>query len=246
MVQSTLPRIERGTLAEKATGALLDFIRSHHMQPGSMLPPEARLAELLGVSRPVVREALRGLRGLGVISVLNGRGAVVRELDSSTLEVFFAHALQTIDNSARDLMELRRAIEGQTAALAAERRSEEQAATISRLVEAMRAELDNPAVYSKLDAQFHVAIAVASDNVLFHHFVHSIQSALEDVSLRGLRRRTERKSLQNVQELHERIADSILRKKPVQAAAAMKEHMLAASKVLFGTRRGVDTRPERE
>jgi GntR family transcriptional regulator, transcriptional repressor for pyruvate dehydrogenase complex len=235
MVETTLPRIERGTLAEKATGALLEFIRSHHMQPGSMLPPEARLAELLGVSRPVVREALRGLRGLGVISVLNGRGAVVRELDSSTLEVFFAHALQTIDNSARDLMELRRAIEGQTAMLAAERRSEEQAATIAGLVEGMRAELDNPAVYSKLDAQFHVAIAVASGNVLFHHFVHSIQSALEDVSLRGLRRRTERRSLQQVQQLHERIADSIVRKKPAEAAIAMNEHMTAATKVLLGT-----------
>ncbi|MBN9020964.1 MAG: FadR family transcriptional regulator, partial [Rhizobiales bacterium] len=142
MTETTIPRIERGTLAEKATGALLDYIRKHQMQPGSMLPAEAKLAELLGVSRPVVREALRGLKGLGVVAVLNGKGAVVRELDSSTLEVYFAHALQTIDNSVRDMMEVRRGIEGQTAALSAARRSAAEAAAMQALVRRMRDTLD--------------------------------------------------------------------------------------------------------
>ena len=55
MTETTIPRIEHGTLAEKATGALLDYIRKHQMQPGSMLPAEAKLAELLGVSDDTVR-----------------------------------------------------------------------------------------------------------------------------------------------------------------------------------------------
>lgn len=232
MTETTIPRIERGTLAEKATGALLDYIRKHRMQPGSMLPAEARLAELLGVSRPVVREALRGLKGLGVVSVLNGKGAVVRELDSSTLEVYFAHALQTIDNSVRDMMEVRRGIEGQTAALAAARRSDTEAAGMEALVRSMRVALDDPVTYSKRDVQLHVAIAMASGNELFHHMVHSIQSALEDLSLRGMRERREQESLLEVQTLHERIVDRIVAGDAPGAARAMELHMDVATRVL--------------
>ncbi len=232
MTETTIPRIERGTLAEKATGALLDYIRKQQMQPGSMLPAEARLAELLGVSRPVVREALRGLKGLGVVAVLNGKGAVVRELDSSTLEVYFAHALQTIDNSVRDMMEVRRGIEGQTAMLAASRRSDAEATAMKALVRSMREALDDPVTYSKRDVQLHVAIAMASGNALFHHMVHSIQSALEDLSLRGMRERREQKSLLQVQELHEQIVDRIVARDAPGAARAMELHMDVATRVL--------------
>ena len=234
MVETSLPKIERGTLAEKATGAMLDYIRTHRLQPGSMLPPEARLAELLGVSRPVVREALRGLKGLGVVSVLNGKGAIVRELDSSTLEVYFAHALQTIDNSARGLMEVRRGIEGQTAMLAAARRTDGQAADMQALVQRMRRDLDHPVAYSKLDVQLHVAIARASGNALFDHIVHSIQSALEDLSLRGMRERKDTASIVQVQELHEQIVDRIVAMDAAGAAEAMNLHMDIATRVLLG------------
>jgi len=237
MLETTLPRIERGTLAEKATAALLGYIRAHRLQPGSMLPPEARLAELLGVSRPVVREALRGLKGLGVVAVLNGKGAIVRELDSSTLEVYFAHALQTIDNSVRDLMEVRRGIEGQTARLAAARRSPEEADAMAHLADRMRHDLGDPVAYSKLDVQLHVTIALASGNALFHHMVHSIQSALEDLSLRGMRERREKRSLLQVQELHEEIVERIRAEDPEGAADAMNRHMDTATRVLVSATR---------
>ena len=58
-----LQRLDNTTLGDKASAALLEHIRSQQLKPGTALPSEAKLTELLGVSRPVVREALRNLRG---------------------------------------------------------------------------------------------------------------------------------------------------------------------------------------
>ncbi|MGO4832798.1 GntR family transcriptional regulator, partial [Rhizobiaceae sp. 2RAB30] len=55
----TLQRLDNATLGDRASAVLLNYIRGQKLQPGTTLPSEARLTELLGVSRPVVREALR-------------------------------------------------------------------------------------------------------------------------------------------------------------------------------------------
>ena len=78
ILDRSIRRLDNATLGDRATAALLEFIQVQNLQPGSGLPSEVRLTEFLGVSRPVVREALRNLRGLGVVEILNGRGAVVR------------------------------------------------------------------------------------------------------------------------------------------------------------------------
>ena len=73
---------------------------------------------------------------------------------------------------------------------------------------------------------------MASGNALFHHMVHSIQSALEDLSLRGMRERREKASLLEVQALHEQIVERIVAGAAVGAARAMELHMDVATRVL--------------
>lgn len=225
----TLRRLDNATLGDRASAALLEHIRAEQLQPGSSLPSEAKLTELLGVSRPVVREALRNLRGLGIIEIFNGRGAVVRELSPASLEAFFAHALQTIDNSLIDLMELRTGLECEAAALAAERHQPADAVEMQRLVAEMQEALHEAERYSRLDAELHVAISRASGNPLYLHMVQSIRTAMQEASLRGMRLRLGREEVAAVQQMHEAIIARIVARDGDGAFREMKRHMQAAT-----------------
>jgi GntR family transcriptional repressor for pyruvate dehydrogenase complex len=230
--RSTLQRLDNTTLGDRASASLLDHIRAQQLKPGTALPSEARLTELLGVSRPVVREALRNLQGLGVIEILNGRGAIVGQLNRASLEVFFAHALQTTTNSVMELMELRMGLECEAAALAAVRHDAAAAASMESLLAEMRAALGDAQRYSQLDASLHVAIARASGNTLYEHMVQSIRSALEDASLRGMQRRVTLEEVDDVQRMHEAIVAAILERDADAAFAEMKQHMIMATRAL--------------
>jgi GntR family transcriptional repressor for pyruvate dehydrogenase complex len=225
----TLQRLDNATLGDRASEALLDYIRTQNLQPGSGLPSEAKLTELLGVSRPVVREALRNLRGLGIVEIYNGRGAVVRELSAASLEVFFTHALQTVANSIIGLMELRTGLECEAAALAALRHTQEDAADMRAIVTAMSATVADPVRYSELDVELHIAISRASGNQLYLHMVQSIRMAMRDASLRGMKLRLDFESAGVVQQMHETIVEAILERDAEAAFAAMKRHMRAAT-----------------
>lgn len=227
-----LQRLDNTTLGDKASAALLEHIRSQQLKPGTALPSEAKLTELLGVSRPVVREALRNLRGLGVIEILNGRGAIVGELNRASLEVFFAHALQTTSNSVIELMELRMGLECEAAALAADRHDDADAAAMESLLAQMRAALGDAQRYAQLDASLHVAIARASGNTLYEHMVQSIRTALEDASLKGMQRRVNLEEIDAVQRMHEAIVATIVRRDGDGAFREMKQHMVMATRAL--------------
>lgn len=231
-VPATLQRLDNATLGDRASAALLEHIRARRLQPGMVLPSEARLGELLGVSRPVVREALRNLRGLGVVEIFNGRGAVVRELSPASLEVFFAHALQTVDNSLLELMELRLGLECEAAALAAERHTADDAASMRALIGDMRVAQGDAERYSRLDAQLHVAISRASGNQLYLHMIRSIRTAMRDASLAGMRLRLSREEVAAVQHMHESVVDRILARNRAGAFREMQRHMQMATDAL--------------
>jgi len=228
----TLQRLDNTTLGDKATAALLEHIRARQLKPGSVLPSEAKLTELLGVSRPVVREALRNLRGLGIVEILNGRGAIVGQLNSTSLEVFFAHALQTTSNSVIELMELRLGLECEAAALAAERHDAEDATAMQALLLEMRAALGDAQRYSQLDADLHVAIARASRNSLYERMIQSIRVAMQDASLRGMQLRVNLEEVNAVQRMHEAIVSAVLARDADAAFHEMKQHMVMAARAL--------------
>src|SRR5512142_1357307 len=117
-----LPKLSRGTLAEQVTDNLLSFIEAQHLKPGDLLPSETSLGNSFGVSRPVVREALKNLEGKGIIEIVNGKGALIRPIDSDPLRLFFHGAMQTEICNLRVLIEVRKGREVRAAIVAAQRR----------------------------------------------------------------------------------------------------------------------------
>jgi len=207
-----LQKLSRETLAEQAARNLIAFIEAQDLKPGNLLPPETQLAANLGVSRPIIREALKSLAGQGIIEVVSGKGTVVKPLDSRLLQVFFRRATQLEPEAIIDLMELRKGIEIQAAALAARRRTPDALARLAEIVATMRRELRVPDAYVESDLAFHQQIAAMAHNALLYHLVGSIRGVLKDTLHEDLLRQQANEQLEHVQLGHEAICDAKIRR----------------------------------
>jgi GntR family transcriptional repressor for pyruvate dehydrogenase complex len=228
-----LTKLSRETLAEQAARNLLAFIEAHDLRPGGFLPPETQLAADLGVSRPIIREALKSLEGRGIIEVRSGKGAVIKPLDPEPLQMFFHRAIQLEHESIIDLIELRRTIEVQSATLAAGRRTDEELAALAATVAEMRAQMQEPSRYVELDIAFHQQIATMSHNSMIAYVVGSIRAALTEMLQEATLRPSGAEQLEQVQLGHEAIYKSIEQGDPVTAERAMIAHFDDAAISLF-------------
>jgi len=206
--------VNRKNAAEVVFDDIRSAIISGRLQVGTRLPSEARLADRFGVSRPIVREALRSLQTLGLTQTRTGSGTYV-------LNATPAAELSYDGYSARDLIEARPFIEIPAAGWAALRRSEEQLAHLLGLCDRLDRQTD-PHKWELLDSEFHSAIAVASGNTLFAKIVADARNALiqqsELINLMAGRREAS-----NIE--HRRIVDAIAAGSEADARAAMEAHL---------------------
>ena len=221
------------SLVEQLTDVLTERIEAEALKPGDKLPSTAALTEEYGVSRPVVREALKILEGRGVIEMSSGRSAVIRPVTGEVLQSYFRRAMTVEHNNSLDILEVRYGIEVQCARLAAERRSDEELAGLKSLVEEMRTQLDQPESYADLDVSLHLLIAQSTQNTLLYHLVRSIRDALRDMIREGLAQRLTIQELELVQIAHERIVENIAASDPEGAARAMAYHFDDAIRAIF-------------
>jgi GntR family transcriptional repressor for pyruvate dehydrogenase complex len=213
--------LARLSAAEAVFNAIRGDIESGRVAVGAKLNSEAALAQQYGVSRSVIREALRSCTALGLTLTRTGRGTFVvadRVANDLVLGQF----------SARDLTEARPHIEVPAAGLAAERRTAEDLDILSGMVASMSAETD-PEAWVMLDAGFHAAIARASGNKVFESVVADIRDALTHQS-ETLNLVTDRQQASDVE--HQRILDAIAAGSAVDASAAMSAHLRAVGHAL--------------
>lgn len=221
-------RINRETLAEQVARQLMETIRTERLRPGDQLPSEMRLATEFGVSRPVVREALRHLAALRMVELANGKVPVVRPVTGELLRVFFEWAVQVDGGNWVELHELRRGVEGACARLAAERRTEEDVAELRAVVEEMRANLERDDAYADLDMRLHMAVARAAHNELLEHLVESLSGAMRQVMRTGLGILDRSAGLSRMQRAHEAIVARIVEGDADGARLAMEKHLSSA------------------
>ena len=219
-----LNNLTRQTLPEQVAENLIDFIAGEGLKPGELLPSTAKLSESFGVSRPVVREGLRSLASLGIIEIVNGKGAIVKPIDGSLLHLFFQRAVQLQRKSVMELMEIRKPLEIQSAILATERHTPEDLIKIEETVVAMAQNLQNLDTYANLDVEFHLQIAAATCNTMMYYLIGSIRESLEDSVLQGLHSRRRQAELERVQQTHELIFEGIKAKDSDKAAEMMAIH----------------------
>jgi GntR family transcriptional repressor for pyruvate dehydrogenase complex len=213
--------IARRKTYELVAERLTDEISSRVLSPGDLLPPERELVTAFGVGRSSVREALRMLESRGVIeSRGNGTFAVAplrNSLDQSL------HLLIAADEAdLAELFEVRRILEGESAALAATRRTQSDLRRMATAIDAMEEGLASEEEFISADLRFHLTVAEATRNRVVLHLMHAI---------RGLLQRSLSSSYhipgspEGAIELHRLILEAITDKRPEDARQRMQEHV---------------------
>jgi GntR family transcriptional repressor for pyruvate dehydrogenase complex len=225
----TFAPIERNVrLADRVATALVESIVSGQLQPGDRLPSERDLCEQFGVSRPVVREAVRSLIAKGLLRDSPRRGHVITALGQETVTESLTLYLRGQHLDYRQLMEVRTIIEADSARLAAERATEEQLERLRAAVAAMRVGLE-PEVQAVADLSFHRAVASATGNPFFGLLLDSIRDVLITVQLPTL---ADAKIVRGAIRHHEAILARIEAHDADGARAAMRAHLEDAERGL--------------
>ena len=219
-----------GTLASRVAEQLLDKIRADHLAAGARLPSEQAMARHFGVSRTVIREAIARLKVDGLLETRKGSGAFVR--DPGPLQVVEGGDRSTEESiqSLLNLIEVRRVMEAEVAALAALRRTPAHLAELDyalrRIDEAVAAGGDGV----EEDARFHWAIAAATGNPhwvrLLEMFAQTIRSAVRVTRANEARHRD---FSGQVRAEHQKIVEAIAAGAPDLARTAAAEHMAHAA-----------------
>ncbi len=169
-------------LYERVVNKILNLISSGAWKPSYRLPPERELSDAFGVSRTVVREAIKALEARGVLESVPGSGVSVRLADFNMV----SRSLQTymqlsnrVDFEIR-LNEVRRVLEVEMVALGAARRTPEQLTKLRQICEQMRADGNTAKEMAELDFQLHVTLAEATQNDLFKVLLAPLINQLRD------------------------------------------------------------------
>lgn len=223
------------SLVQKVIHGMRQMIRSEGMKVGDALPSESAIAEQLGVSRAVAREAYRSMAALGLISVGNGRRPRVSAVDDQVLALVIDHGVQTDQVSVQQILDVRRTIEMRTVGLAALRRTEKEAREIKALAAAMRADFHHTEKVMEHDIAFHEAIARASRNPMFALIVGSFHVVTRQTWRVGwLARESDEDRYDNVT-CHEAIAAHIEAGNRAAAEQQMAAHFDNTVKVLLAS-----------
>jgi DNA-binding FadR family transcriptional regulator len=173
---------------EEILARLRDAFRSGQLSQGDRLPAERELAEQFGVSRASVREAIRVLEALGVVTVKPGpdNGALLVADAAGAFRSILEYQLELRGIRIASLVEFRIVLESWSARAAAERAAPGTLERAGRLVGEMAAAELAPAAFQRLDAAFHLEIARASANELLALTLEGARTTTDRVMLEAL------------------------------------------------------------
>lgn len=225
-----LPNIKPPNLKTQVYELLLNLIVDGKYSDNDMLPPERVLCEELGVSRTVVREAVKSLETRGILTVIHGKGIKVNPSTSHDISNAFMLYLrrQNQDVSLKDLLQVRYAIETEIARYAALNASEDEINKLKSIVEKMETVINDVEKFVYVDLDYHLQLAYMTQNIIFITIMEELV-----VPLRKSREETvsAEDNIQSLQE-HKDIYDCIKTHDAQRAKEGMLNHLKHVERVL--------------
>ena len=218
------------TTTARVAARLRRDILSGRFRPGQLLSTEHDLALSFGVSRVVIREALKQLEGGGL--VLPGRrgrrgGTQVAGFPTRKFVEMFAAFVHLQEVPLQELVEFRVWIESAAAGSAARRRSEDHLTAMRRIVEQMERTSLSWEQYHDLDVAFHLAVSRASENVCAAAVMEAAREALRRAMLAGFARAQQSERLRTgMIAQHRRIFELIANGDERGAERGVRDHIL--------------------
>jgi GntR family transcriptional regulator, transcriptional repressor for pyruvate dehydrogenase complex len=226
-VQSKIRPITKISICEEIAQQIMDLISNGDLKSGQRLPSERELCKNFGCGRSSLREALRCLSIVGVLNARVGEGTSVAVDGTKFLGKIVEWRLITEKHDIENLLEVRIALEGVSAAKAAALRSEDDLALLEDLVARMGRAVNDAKRFATFDLDFHIALAKAADNTLLFDLISMIRGQLARALTRVL---TLPHALTLSHEEHIAIFTAISRGRPEAAQHAMHSHLTAALK----------------
>lgn len=224
MTELLLKVQKREKLADQLYGQILEQIVSGNLSEGTKLPSENEICASFGVSRPVVREALRKLQSDGLVYARQGVGSFVKKRPPQGLIEF--GGVNDVAGLLR-CFEARIAIEGATARMAAERASVRHHREIENALKTLEDGVAAGDIADKADLDFHMAIARASGNEIFLTILNSLHGVMQksmNVALNITRSGSADRAKRVLAE-HRQIYDAILGRDGDSAELMMRYHL---------------------
>lgn len=214
---------------EQIVDQIAGEIRSGRLGHGERLPTERELSVTFGVSRGVVREAVKVLSAMGLVEPRQGSGLFVQDDPLPLVTRALTLSVSPEQKSVGRLFEFRGVLESFAAESAARGRSAQQAQDITRAAKETQVAGENIGAFGVADTAFHNAIYEAADNPYLAVTAGAIRDLQRDVAHLF---RTFPGSIHLAGEQHERIALAIKRQDSAAAAAAMAAHVSYTSRTV--------------
>jgi len=209
---------KRRRLSEQVAQEILRQIAEGRLRPGDRLPTESQLVQQLAVGRSSVREALHSLAAMRVLQIRHGHGIYVEGSNGAAGGRQLDFTLLLGSRDVLNLVEARKLLEVQIAALAAERAAAEDLERMHACVDRMR-RARGRSTYLKADIDFHLAVAQATHNDVLvgllrtlRQLIHSTLQHSPTPSEEGTRQ-------------HEHIYERVAARDPAAASRAIYEHL---------------------
>jgi len=214
--------IKRNSASEVIVQKLIGLIKDSSIKPGEKIPPERELSEMLGVSRPSLREALKSMQMMNIIDIRHGAGTYVKRLEPESV-VEHLNICLALDNTLySEIYETRLVLECDSARMAASNITDDQLEEIENNIKRAEAEIKDPLSFLELDYELHRLISEASANRIMSVFIQSINKmnlALRNRTNKDLH--TRQKSLGD----HLLILEALKERNPEKSAKAMGNHL---------------------
>lgn len=157
-----------------------EMVVSQQYRVGGRLPAERELAEQLGVSRNVLREAIKLLEERGLVEVRMGSGVYVTEIGATQLTRSVTLYVKSQQVSIHHVYQTRWILETQNARLAARQAEEDDIAALRTCIQKSQDRIGQPHLFTPLDIEFHMLLARASQNPVLPLLLETITDALRE------------------------------------------------------------------
>lgn len=215
--------VKKENLYEVIAGRIEQMILDNRLQPGDKLPSEPELAERFGVSRNVLREAMKALKERDLIVQRNGDGTYVAKPDSHNVTAVLNRIITLNNIEYSDIYDMRLILEVPACAKAAKTVDEDRIGTLNSLIAKMIESENDYSARAVYDLQFHRQIIEYAGNPLLACIYDSVTDLLEPILEHGLR--TEKSGHLNGIMWHKRIVEALVMGDAKQAESDMRQHL---------------------
>lgn len=227
--EELLPLIgNQGRLVDRVAQEIERLIVDGVLEAGTKLPPQRELAEQIGVSRTVIREAMHILETKGLLESRHGFGTLVRQVSPDQFTQRMSWLLRSTNISLDDLHQVRHILEVENVRLAALNATPEGVQTLRRILEEMESAKADIHQFAEKDAEFHTTLARMTDNPLLIVLIDAIRDLIQEVRL-SVSRYPELKA--TVMPDHYAILGRVEAKDSLGACNAMRAHLEHARRV---------------